>query len=197
MKRILVAFCLIACSVTQVKADFIYQNLVTEGTYHPTGGPSVATASSDVGVDSSPGRNFTAAITANETDVYIALWHVNGDNSFNVSLLDSTGTLTLDSWTGISVPNSGGDVPVVHLISTLNPLLTAGEHYILRASGNGTAWGAWESISNSLAGDVGFDVVSSSTSPVPEPSSMALLAVGGIGALVGAYRKRRQSKLAA
>jgi hypothetical protein len=164
--------------------NVIYDNLAAT-TYTPNSGDTVSTAASVLGFDSSHSETFTAATTDNLGAVLIAMWNVTGDNTFDLTLTDSSSN-TLETFTGIAAAPIVPGASVVTVDSVVHPLLTAGDSYTLSAVATGTTWDAWD-VTISLHGGSGFRVLGASV--VPEPSSLTML----VGAFVGLgvfYRRR-------
>jgi hypothetical protein len=204
---------LVLCVGSQALAGpvFIYQNLVTEGTYQPYspgawgfGITGADTAGLPPFLEShSQSASFVATSTAQLSAVFVAISNVYGSSAFNLSLTDSSGDV-LEFWTGLlpPAPLGAGLDPVVDVASVLHPLLTSGHEYTLTASaGDPTTYDGWNIYPAALngtptvngvegSGTVGFDVVGSSAT-VPEPRSVviALIGITGVGLSIACNRK--------
>ncbi len=154
---------------------------------------------------------FIPSATVSLTSIELALRHLNGTNSYKITLaLDSGGQpgTALESWF-VSPPTPTGIVPLTSVTSVVAPQLDAGTMYWLMAQSTANVqscfWyvndqgintgsvysqitsGAtpWTSISNP---DLAFRV--SGNTAAPEPGTLGLLA---LGALSMAGRRRSRS----
>lgn len=151
------------------------------------------------------GHAFTIGSTSIVlTDIFIALAHATGTNAGDLLLMtDSAGVpdSVLKTYTVTGMGAFGTAYAPTHIVDALGPTLLAGNRYWLIASAAADdAHLDWNLNDQGLSGDVArrlsggaFSVVGNqplgayriegTESPIPEPSTLALLAAGTIGLL--------------
>jgi hypothetical protein len=171
------------------EAAIIYDNLPLH-TYQPSNGATISGPTSGAGTQSHS-ESFAAGITANLSDIEIAMWHASGSTAFTLTLTDSSNNV-LESFTG-NAPSVSSSTPTVILNSILHPLLQAGQTYTLAATATGDTLDAWEFRSDTrVVGTSGFLVEGTAVAATtPEPASLALWSLFSLGCAVGAWRRRK------
>ncbi len=115
------------------------------------------------------------------------MWNAAGTSDFTLTLRDSASNV-LESWTANAPPTSSF-TPVVEVDSASHPLLLQGQTYTLTADAAPTTWDAWEDFNDTfISGKSGFRVEGTAAA-VPEPSTLALAGVGGLGLIGYAWRR--------
>lgn len=197
----------LAC-LPAARADVIFTNFGPGDAYDTGSGLTISGVTSPVGATYIQGSNFTAGVTANLSEIDVPFFLAAGSGLFNLGLYadDGTGHLgsLIESFQNIGpAVNSPGSIFSVS--SALHPLLSAGVSYWLIASpadtGSWVAWdfattGATSTVYTSLDGSASYNADRGSPAfrvigaSVPEPSSIALLGLGGVAAAVGLRRRR-------
>jgi hypothetical protein len=177
------------------QADIIYNTLLSS-TYTPSSGFSVLGAGRAFG-PATHAETFVAAASGTEGDIQVAMWWTpSGGTStadFTLTLRNSSNTV-LDVLHG-TAPNGslGGTLSVIKIVSTVNPLLTAGQTYTLTASpGSSNTFDTWDDQnSTNPSFTSGFLV---ETTSVPEPSSLTMISLLAAGAGVTRCLRNRGGK---
>ena len=196
------------CSVASVKADDLYPPSWTRGaagtTYQAW---DFGTIASPVVADSYynpyglPYATITGGTWAYFYDNHVGVWTLGASDSIDLYVPNTPLNLnnTKEVWTQVTWQPDAGPAPVVTVDYGSGSSTVSTLQFTLPLA-NGSDWlqsvylaelpynPAWENVVVTETGDVGQVVID--TECVPEPSSLALLALGGISLLSYASRKR-------
>ena len=184
-----------ACGIGTARATVVYDTFGPGFTYNTLGGWTIC-AGSPVYVDYDQGDAFTPSQSGYVTDVWAALGFVVGDNTMELRLMDDAGCIpgnVLETWTFTNeMRDFGYNNPPLHAVGSGTTYIDSAHQYWLIASTPGpNTWAAWNENSVGILGQHairtamgGWSVSSDSTGAfaiaVPEPATLALLALSGL-----------------
>jgi hypothetical protein len=195
------------------RADVIFSNLGPGDSYNCCSGWTLF--GSDLPIDTDRAFAFTPAADYTLDSIDLALTWLGGTNAADVWLMSDEGGAPgsiLESFLISSLPTfNTTNTLLTTADSTLNPLLSAGVQYWVASSAhsadgslsfnwnitgdeglasrdNGGPWG----VSTSFLTSGAFRVNGTPAAPVPEPSSVLLLAAGVLGLLSRTRRKNKR-----
>lgn len=214
------ALLILCMGAIDAQSATLYSNLGTGSSYDTSNALTVGDGYLNQSTNFIQASSFVEGITANLGSISIALSDLYGaasNDPLSVELVTDNsgnpGSTVLESFSiaAATLGNFGANNALVQLTSILNPLLVAGTQYWVEVISSGLANGdvvTWNYnntgvLNDSLSTDGGaswqsgntsgaFALTSASSTPIPEPGSIALFVAGILG--FGVSRKQRPIK---
>ena len=184
--------------LAQLKAAVAYDDFGPSDAFLPQTIWVVSGATSAYGSPVTEAMQFTSAASGSLSTIKIAQGFISGTNSFTVSLLADNANApgaTLESFSltnAHQLPDNNVYAPEV-LTSLSNPTLAAGTNYwvqVVPSDINSNTYGGWNQNSTGVTGLFSYNGTQypnftlgafAVNVTVPEPATLSLLALGGLG----------------